>query len=105
MVVEKWGSDLVSLIPDTLLVAKDMVDNHGPVQRGYITGQEVGDAIIGLVAQPLISTLQVRAAARCQHCQPSRPLRVVSANRSGSIAEGLDDYIIGVCVWGGGLRL
>ena len=40
-----------------------MVDNHGPVQRGYITGQ-VCDAIIGLVTQPLISTLQVRAAGR-----------------------------------------
>ena len=94
--VEKWES-VTLLIPATLLVAKDMMNNHGSIQQGNITGLGMADAIDGLLDQPLTSALQdVRAAARCQHCQPSRPLRVVSANRSGSSAEGLDDYIIGV---------
>ena len=35
MVVEKWGTELVSLVADTLQVADDMIDNHG--------GGEVGD--------------------------------------------------------------
>ncbi|KAF0303963.1 hypothetical protein FJT64_024105 [Amphibalanus amphitrite] len=96
--VERCGS-AVHLVADTLLVADDLVKNHGPGQQAYITAQEVDDAVGDLVRRPLLSALAevgaAAAAARCRHCQPRQPLRLVTWNRSGSKAEGLDDGIIG----------
>ncbi|XP_043226811.1 uncharacterized protein LOC122383971 [Amphibalanus amphitrite] len=96
--VERCGS-AAHLVADTLLVATDLVKNHGPGLQAYITGQEVGDAVGDLVRRPLLSALAevgaAAAAARCRHCQPRQPLRLVTRNRSGSMAEGLDDGIIG----------
>ncbi|KAF0288696.1 hypothetical protein FJT64_012932 [Amphibalanus amphitrite] len=86
------------LVADTLLVADDLVDNHGPGRQAYITGCEVDDAVRDLLRRPLLSALAevgAAAAARCRHCQPRQPLRLVTSNRSGSSAEGLDDLIIG----------
>ncbi|KAF0292018.1 hypothetical protein FJT64_009962 [Amphibalanus amphitrite] len=96
--VERCGS-AAHLVADTLLVADDLVDNHGPGQQAYITACEVGDAVGDLVYRPLLSALAevgaAAAAARCRHCQPRQPLRLVTWNRSGSSAEGLHDLIIG----------
>ncbi|KAF0306873.1 hypothetical protein FJT64_002352 [Amphibalanus amphitrite] len=96
--VERCGS-AAHLVADTLLVALDLVDNHGPGRQAYITGEEVGDAVTNLLRRPLLSALAevgaAAAAARCRHCQPRQPLRLVTSNRSGSSAEGLADLIIG----------
>ncbi|KAF0292186.1 Reticulocyte-binding protein 2 a [Amphibalanus amphitrite] len=96
--VARCGS-AAHLVPDTLLVALDLVDNHGPGKQAYITGEEVGDAVRDLVRRPLLSALAevgaAAAAARCRHCQPRQPLRLVTCNRSGSSAEGLEDLVMG----------
>ncbi|KAF0298933.1 hypothetical protein FJT64_003750 [Amphibalanus amphitrite] len=86
------------LVADTLLVADDLVKNHGPSDQAYMTGEEVDDAVVDLLRRPLLSALAevgAAAAARCRHCQPRQPLRLVTCNRSGSMAEGLDDVIMG----------
>ncbi|KAF0306862.1 hypothetical protein FJT64_021758 [Amphibalanus amphitrite] len=94
-----WCRSAAHLVPDTLLVAQDLVDNHGPGRQAYITGCEVDHAVTDLVRRPLLSALAevgaAAAAARCRHCQPRQPLRLVTSNMSGSKAEGLDDGIIG----------
>ncbi|KAF0309379.1 hypothetical protein FJT64_019502 [Amphibalanus amphitrite] len=96
--VERCGSE-AHLVADTLLVADDLVDNHGPADQAYITAQEVDDAVDDLGRRPLLSALAevgaAAAAARCRHCQPRQPLRLVTCNRSGSSAEGLADLIVG----------
>ena len=78
--VEKWGS-VALLIPHRMLVAEDMVNNHGSIQQGNITGLEMANAIDGMLDQPLMSTMQIRAAARCQHCQPEQRSLGFPANR------------------------
>ncbi|XP_043212598.1 uncharacterized protein LOC122376725 [Amphibalanus amphitrite] len=96
--VRKYGS-CAHLIPDTLLLAEDIRNNHSAGWQGYCTWSEVSDAVTWLVAEPLMAALQDvndAAAARCRHCQPDQPLRVTSINRSGSSAEGLDDGKVGV---------
>ncbi|KAF0301666.1 hypothetical protein FJT64_003085 [Amphibalanus amphitrite] len=96
--VERCGS-AAHLVADTLLVADDLVWNHGPGRQAYITACEVSDAVDDLVRRPLLSALAevgaAAAAARCRHCQPRQPLRLVTCNRSGSSAEGLADHVIG----------
>ncbi|KAF0289540.1 hypothetical protein FJT64_012239 [Amphibalanus amphitrite] len=96
--VARCGS-AAHLVADTLLVALDLVGNHGHGRQGFSTALDVDDAVDNLVRRPLLSALAevgaAAAAARCRHCQPRQPLRLVTSNRSGSKAEGLADGIIG----------
>ena len=90
----KWAH----LIPDSLLLAKDITDMYGPGLQGAITKQEAGDTVTWISDEPVMAAmLEVTdaAASRCRHCQPREPLRIVSINRSGSSAEGLDDGLVG----------
>ncbi|XP_043240318.1 uncharacterized protein LOC122390927 [Amphibalanus amphitrite] len=93
----KYGS-CAHLIPDTLLLATDIVKNHSAGWQGYCTTAEVRSAVPWLVIEPLMAALQNvndAAAARCRHCQPDQPLRATFINQSGSSAEGLDDGVVG----------
>ncbi|XP_043212199.1 uncharacterized protein LOC122376402 [Amphibalanus amphitrite] len=96
--VHKYGS-CAHLIPDTLLLATDIINNHSAGQQGYCTASEVSDAVSWLVTEPLMAAMQNvndAAAARCRHCQPDQPLRITSMNMSGSSAEGLTDGVVGM---------
>ncbi|XP_043215537.1 uncharacterized protein LOC122378492 [Amphibalanus amphitrite] len=96
-IVEKYGSS-AHLIPDTLLLADDLVYNHSAGDQAYCAASEVRNAVHRLVDEPLMAALQDindAAAARCRHCQPDQPLRITSINGSGSSVEGLSDVIIG----------
>ncbi|XP_043241959.1 uncharacterized protein LOC122391781 [Amphibalanus amphitrite] len=96
-IVEKYGS-CAHLIPDTLLLAHDLVGNHSAGDQAFCTEAEVRLAVDRLVDEPLMAALQDlndAAAARCRHCQPDQPLRVTSINGSGSSAEGLSDGAVG----------
>ena len=87
------------LVPDTLLVAVDVLNNYIPGHQSAMAKVEVSDAVTCLLDEPAMAAVQdVRAAAagvRCRHCQSDTPPRLVSCNRSGSSAEALDDGIIG----------
>ena len=90
----KWAD----LVLDTLLVADDVRGFSGPGLQGFIASQEVGVAISWLLDEPLMSAMldvTDAAAARCRHCQPREPLKIVSMNGSGSSAEGLGDGRVG----------
>ena len=87
------------LVPDTLLVAKNIIDHYPPAHQTYITKMEVSHSVHWLQGEPLMTALQdcrtATAAVQCRHCQPSEPLTAKYRNYSGSSAEGLYDLIIG----------
>ena len=88
------------LVPDTLLVAKDIKDHYPPAHQAHITADELRTSVTWLKYEPLMTALQAgRAAAaaviECQHCQPSETPKVMYHNFSGSSAEGLYDLVVG----------
>ncbi|XP_043246338.1 uncharacterized protein LOC122393925 [Amphibalanus amphitrite] len=94
---KKWGSKL-HLVPDTLLLAGEVVDNTGRGWMGNNVKNEAHDALTCLLWEPLLASLQdptIISSERCQHCQPELPVNIVSVNRSGSGAEGLSDVKVG----------
>ncbi|XP_043239710.1 uncharacterized protein LOC122390629 [Amphibalanus amphitrite] len=94
---DMYGS-CAHLIPDTLLLADDILEKPSTGWQAYCTAAEVSHTVTGLLDDPLMAALlnvNDAAAARCQHCQSDQPLRVASINPSGSSAEGLADGIVG----------
>ena len=88
------------LVPDTLLVANDIINHHPLAHQAYIVGNELSTSVNWLQHEPLMTALQAgRAAAaaviECQHCQPSEPRKVMYNNLSGSSAECLYDLVVG----------
>ena len=89
----------VQLVPDTVLLAENIIDNLPAARLGLVASEELQDAVLWLMMEPLLSALQddwaAAAVTECQHCQPAEALRVLFYNRSGSTAEGLEDGIVG----------
>ena len=87
------------LVPDTLLVVKNIIDNYPPTHQTYITNMEMCHSVYWLQCEPLMTALQAgqtaTAAVQCRHCQPSEPLTAKYRNYSGSSAECLNDLAIG----------
>ena len=96
--VARCGSAL-HLVPDYLLLAKNMLVNHPPAHQAYIMDMELDLSVDWLHEESLMTALQAgraaAAAVQCRHCQPSKPLTVRYANFSGSSAECLYDLVIG----------
>ena len=62
----KWAH----LVPDTLLVAKDIAAMSGPGLQGAITKQEVRNTVAWLLEEPLMAAMvDIKDAAdtRCRH--------------------------------------
>ena len=89
------------LVPDTLLLANNIVDHYSAADQAGVINMEMGRSVAWLVAEPLLTALQdgqaAFAAVQCRHCQPTptEPLTVRSLNYSGSSAEQLYDLFIG----------
>ena len=96
--VKRAGS-AVHLVPDTILATDDITNNLPADTHAYITNQELRDAVVWLSDEPLLSALQdaraAAAAVQCQRCQPAEPPRLAYVTRSGSMAEGVSDGVIG----------
>ena len=90
------------LVPDSILVAHDLILHHPTAYQAGITNQVVNDAINWLWAGSCLYGLTAAAAAaaaaaadQCRHCGSDRPLRALYLSRSGSGAEGLSDLLVG----------
>ena len=87
------------MVPDTLLLAKNIRDHHPPAHQAGVTTNELRRSVSWLCNEPLMTALQAgrtsAATVQCQHCQPSEPLTMLSMNYSGSSDEGLYDLHIG----------
>ena len=88
-----------SLVPDTYLIARNMVDYSPAALAASSLRSEVSVSVRWLCQEPLMTALQggraAAAAVQCQHCQPAEPPKVLYRNYSGSSAEGLTDLIMG----------
>ena len=86
----------VRLVPDTLLLARNILDYNPAAYPVNFVCLEVNASVDWLCDEPLMTALQAgRAAVQCRHCQPSEPPTVLHRNYSGSSAEGLYDLIMG----------
>ena len=89
------------LVPDTLLVAKDIGDHNPSSHQAHVTTMECFFSGYWLKygCSALMTALQAgrnaTAAIHCRHCQPYERLTVRSSNYSGSSAEALYDLLIG----------
>ena len=84
------------LVPDTLLVVKNILDHYPPALQAFNSSKELRASVLWLMSEPLMTALQGSraAAAECRHCQPAEPLKARYFNLSGSSAECLFDLMI-----------